>query len=83
MLLKSLFLFVTLVTAIPVNDIIIEDTPTVEDGAAVARTLVNRESLANVNTIKSLKQSDGSFLDLPVSSVEYYADWIMMVIHIG
>lgn len=74
MLLKALLLFVTLVTAIPVNDIIIEDTPTVEDGAAVARTLVNRESLANVNTIKSLKQSDGSFLDLPVSSVEYYAD---------
>ncbi|ODV85273.1 hypothetical protein CANARDRAFT_17824 [[Candida] arabinofermentans NRRL YB-2248] len=40
----------------------------VETAARVARTLVNRESLANVATI----QQDGS--DIPVSFVEYYAD---------
>ncbi|RCK62323.1 hypothetical protein Cantr_09373 [Candida viswanathii] len=74
MLLRALLLFVTLVSAAPVHDIIIEDSPTVEDGAAVARTLVNRESLANVNTIKPVKRPDGTVLNLPVSSIEYYAD---------
>lgn len=69
-----LFFLVTVVSAIPVDNVIIDDTPTEEDGAAVARTLVNRESLANVNTIKLIKQSDGTTLHLPVSAVEYYAD---------
>lgn len=38
-----------------------------EDAARVARTLVSRESLVNVNT---LRKKDG----LPTSSIEYYVD---------
>ncbi|RLV92378.1 hypothetical protein JA1_003194 [Spathaspora sp. JA1] len=56
------------------DQIVLQDIPTVEEGARVARTLVHRESLANINTIKSIKQEDGSFRHLPVSSMEYYAD---------
>ncbi|KAH3684595.1 hypothetical protein WICPIJ_004426 [Wickerhamomyces pijperi] len=41
--------------------------PTVEDAARYARTLVKRESLANVNTINN-------DTGIPVSFVEYYAD---------
>lgn len=47
--------------------------PTVEDGALVARTLIKRESLANVNTIQSITKGDKSY-EIPVSSMEYYAD---------
>lgn len=48
----------------------IEQYPSVEDGADVARTLVNRESLMNVNTI----QKYGDHVEIPTSSMEYYAD---------
>ncbi|KAL6450340.1 hypothetical protein SBY92_002275 [Candida maltosa Xu316] len=75
MLYLILLFALSLVNCVPVQDIIeIKDTPSVEEGASVARTLVNRESLANVNTIKSIKQADGSFSQLPVSNMEYYAD---------
>lgn len=47
--------------------------PTMEDGALVARTLVKRESLANVNTIQTLTRDDVSY-EYPVSSMEYYAE---------
>lgn len=47
--------------------------PTVEDGALVARTLVKRESLANVNTIQSITKDDLIY-EIPVSSMEYYVD---------
>ena len=42
------------------------EPPSAQEGAAVARTLVQRESLVNINTV----DSDG----IPVSSMEYYAD---------
>ncbi|KAF5098245.1 hypothetical protein D0Z03_001252 [Geotrichum reessii] len=42
--------------------------PTVEEAAAEARTLVNRESLANLATL------DASHNNIPVSFMEYYAD---------
>ncbi|KAG7193812.1 uncharacterized protein KQ657_000505 [Scheffersomyces spartinae] len=44
------------------------------EAASIARTLVNRESLANVNTLKTFKQEDGTESQVPVSSMEYYAD---------
>lgn len=47
--------------------------PTMEDGALVARTLIKRESLANVNTIQSITKGDMTY-EIPVSSMEYYAD---------
>lgn len=47
--------------------------PCIEDGARVARTLVFRESLVNVNTFKKVKSGDDE-TQLPVSSMEYYAD---------
>lgn len=45
--------------------------PSKEEAAAIARTLVNRESLMNVNTIR--KNEEG-VLTTPVSGMEYYAD---------
>ncbi|KAK6453732.1 pyridoxamine 5'-phosphate oxidase-domain-containing protein [Scheffersomyces xylosifermentans] len=48
--------------------------PSQVEGASVARTLVYRESLTNVNTVKRVEKSDGSTRYLPVSSMEYYAD---------
>ncbi|CAK9437403.1 uncharacterized protein LODBEIA_P17810 [Lodderomyces beijingensis] len=56
------------------DSILLTSGPTKEEGASVARTLVHRESLVNVNTIKTVKSSDGSALRIPVSSMEYYAD---------
>lgn len=47
--------------------------PSIEDGARVARTLVFRESLVNVNTFEMVKSGD-ELTQLPVSSMEYYAD---------
>lgn len=47
--------------------------PNIEDGARVARTLVFRESLVNVNTLQTVKSGD-NVTQLPVSSMEYYAD---------
>ncbi|GEQ67938.1 hypothetical protein JCM33374_g1604 [Metschnikowia sp. JCM 33374] len=44
--------------------------PNMADGAKVARTLVNRESLMNVNTIQRVSDS----VEVPTSSMEYYAD---------
>ena len=43
--------------------------PSVEEAAAEVRTLVNRESLANLATIDATKDSN-----VPVSFMEYYAD---------
>ncbi|RKP30052.1 hypothetical protein METBISCDRAFT_17198 [Metschnikowia bicuspidata] len=44
--------------------------PTKEEGAQVARTLINRESMMNVNTIGQSETDKG----LPKSAVEYYVD---------
>lgn len=43
--------------------------PSIEDGARVARTLVFRESLVNVNTFKTVKSGDDE-TQLPVSSMD-------------
>ncbi|KAI3404584.2 hypothetical protein KGF56_002629 [Candida oxycetoniae] len=67
---------------IPRNDqiVVIENSPVSrEEGASVARTLVHRESLVNVNTIKTIrtqtKEGPGpKNVQVPVSSMEYYAD---------
>lgn len=53
----------------------VEDGPSKEEGASVARTLVHRESLFSVNTIHTFKSShDESKVSVPVSSMEYFAD---------
>lgn len=52
------------------NAIQIWKRPTVEDAAVNARTLIHRESLANINTV----YQDGDDKGLPASFVEYYAD---------
>ncbi|CCH45088.1 Mitochondrial tumor suppressor 1 [Wickerhamomyces ciferrii] len=44
--------------------------PTVEDAAVNARTLIQRESLANINTV----YQEGDDKGLPASFVEYYTD---------
>lgn len=44
--------------------------PSMEEGAAVARTLVSRESMMNVNTINQ----SGKYKGIPESSIEYYVD---------
>ncbi|KAG2733802.1 hypothetical protein G9P44_003327 [Scheffersomyces stipitis] len=56
------------------NSARIERIPDQVEGASVARTLVKRESLTNLNTIKKIKRKDGSVRSLPVSGMEYYAD---------
>ena len=68
--------FVFTAVALPFEDVIIleNDGPTNEEGASVARTLVNRESLANVATIKTWKLENGKTRHLPVVNMEYYAD---------
>lgn len=51
---------------------IVEDSsnvPNKEQAASIARTLVNRESLMNVNTLKTDNAES-----IPVSAMEYYAD---------
>lgn len=75
-LIISIFLLPLISSAALVDQgqVVLEDIPTVEEGASVARTLVNRESLVNVNTIKSIRNGDDSIRHLPVSSMEYYAD---------
>lgn len=50
-----------------------ERIPSAIEGASIARTLVFRESLTNVNTFKTVSLKNGE-LKVPVSSVEYYAD---------
>ncbi|WEJ97311.1 hypothetical protein PSN45_004861 [Yamadazyma tenuis] len=55
------------------SNFVSERIPGEIEGASIARTLVSRESLANVNTFKTISQS-GKKVDVPVSSVEYYAD---------
>ncbi|CUM57882.1 unnamed protein product [Debaryomyces tyrocola] len=47
--------------------------PNIKDGARVARTLVSRESLVNVNTFQTIKLG-GEVTHVPASSMEYYAD---------
>lgn len=56
------------------HDETVNTVPTVEEAAKVARTLVARESLANINTIKTTVSADGVTKSLPVSAMEYYAD---------
>ncbi|ODV80576.1 uncharacterized protein CANTADRAFT_88505 [Suhomyces tanzawaensis NRRL Y-17324] len=48
--------------------------PSEEEAATVARTLVQRESLTNINTIRKIHQDDGTTRALPFSAMEYYAD---------
>lgn len=76
-------LTLSIVSALPVNDQVVwsvEETvgtlalPTEKEAASIARTLVNRESLTNVNTIKTVQKLDGSVRKIPVSSMEYYVD---------
>lgn len=55
------------------NRLDINVVPNVEDGARIARTLVSRESLVNVNTFKKVQTGD-EHAQIPVSSMEYYAD---------
>lgn len=52
--------------AVPQKPIGYWEPPSVESGAQVARTLVHRESLANINTVDRH--------GVPVSSMEYYVD---------
>ncbi|WPK27212.1 hypothetical protein PUMCH_004589 [Australozyma saopauloensis] len=52
------------------SDVGEEKIPSMEEGAVVARTLVNRESMMNVNTISQ----SGADKGYPKSSVEYYVD---------
>lgn len=68
--------FLVTAIALPFEDVIPfdQDGPTKEEGASVARTLVNRESLASVSTIKTWKLKDGETKQLPVVNMEYYAD---------
>ncbi|CAI5756077.1 unnamed protein product [Candida verbasci] len=74
-IMKIQFLFlISFVLAFPLDEIKLNDIPSEEEGASVARTLVSRESLVNVNTIKTIKNSDGKITYLPVSTMEYYAD---------
>ncbi|KAF7584417.1 Pyridoxamine 5'-phosphate oxidase family protein [Clavispora lusitaniae] len=47
--------------------------PTMKDGAIVARSVVQRESLANINTLERVFKNNET-LYVPVSSMEYYAD---------
>ncbi|KAK6203082.1 pyridoxamine 5'-phosphate oxidase-domain-containing protein [Scheffersomyces amazonensis] len=47
--------------------------PSEIEAASIARTLVFRESLTNINTIKKII-SNGIHKSIPVSSVEYYVD---------
>ncbi|CDR44025.1 CYFA0S13e01816g1_1 [Cyberlindnera fabianii] len=64
---------VTIAAALVAADAFSPETfkaPTVDDAAAIARTLINKESLANVNTIYQEGEDQG----LPASFVEYYAD---------
>lgn len=68
-----------LVVAGPVQQILKQDeivtsVPSKEEAAKVARTLVARESLANINTFHTVESDNGSSALLPVSSMEYYAD---------
>lgn len=44
--------------------------PSMDDGAKVARTLVHRESMMNINTIGQ----EGHAKGVPTSSIEYYVD---------
>lgn len=61
----------TLTTCLLAADaFVISKRPTVEDAAANARTLINRESLANINTVYQTGDDKG----LPASFVEYYTD---------
>lgn len=56
----------------PLSDMLVTNVHTMSeaDGARIARTLVFRESLMNVNTFESSTSSGKS----PVSFMEYYAD---------
>lgn len=56
------------------DDISTLKIPSEKEAALIARTLVNRESLTNVNTIRTTKNLDGSISQIPVSSMEYYVD---------
>ncbi|CUM67871.1 uncharacterized protein PRCAT00005582001 [Priceomyces carsonii] len=51
----------------------IDVVPNIQEAARVARTLVSRESLVNVNTFQTL-ESNSEVSQIPVSSMEYYAD---------
>lgn len=43
------------------------------EAASIARTLVSRESLVNINTVKIVEQ-DSKKVSIPTSSMEYYVD---------
>lgn len=58
------------------DNVILQDldhVPGEIESASIARTLVSRESMVNVNTFKTIKRGDKS-VKLPVSSMEYYVD---------
>lgn len=64
-----------LVVGLPLQDVQVPMmAPDEQEAASVARTLVLRESLTNVNTFKSTRHLDGSVTKVPVSTMEYYAD---------
>ena len=53
------------------DEIVLERIPDEDEAASIARTLVARESLANINTFTSIPGRTGP---IPVSLMEYYAD---------
>lgn len=71
------FVFITLVIGVNAfipDELLTYDTaniPSKEDAASIARTLVHRESLMNVNTIQNVNDEHDF---TPVSAMEYYAD---------
>lgn len=74
----SIFFLATwigIVLAAPIEQVPIKSNriPTVQEAALVARTLVSRESLTNINTFRT-SEINGEQQLLPVSTVEYYAD---------
>lgn len=68
-----LLLALTILSA-PLEQVFVSNIPTMIEAASIARTLVERESLMNINTIKSRKGEGGELKRIPVSSMEYYAD---------
>ncbi|KAK6464088.1 pyridoxamine 5'-phosphate oxidase-domain-containing protein [Scheffersomyces coipomensis] len=78
MRLGNLLLFINLVVGAPIainqeQTVISERIPTEIEAASIARTLVYRESLTNINTIKRISNRN-DVKSIPVSSMEYYAD---------
>lgn len=62
---------ISLTLAVGDDQAVLERIPDEDEAASVARTLVARESLANINTFTTVP---GRLEAIPVSMMEYYAD---------